>query len=91
MTEIPMFTVLVINGAYVILSAFVVVISDGDEWHKKKKKKSAILCRQREYAVDKSEINGLSTAVRIDDAITYGLVLKKVRRLSRFLMTYIPL
>ena len=31
-----MFTVLVINGAYVILSAFVVVISDGDEWHKKK-------------------------------------------------------
>ena len=33
-----MFMVLVINGAYVILSAFVVVISGGDECHKKKKK-----------------------------------------------------
>ena len=51
MTEIPMFMVLVINGAYVMLSVFVVVISDGDEWHYKKK--SAILRRQREYAVTK--------------------------------------
>ena len=71
-----MFMVLVINGAYVILSAFVVVISGGDECHKKKYKKSTMLRRQREYAVDKSEINGLSTPVRIDDAITYRLVQK---------------
>ena len=35
-----------------------------------------MLRRQREYAVDKSEINGLSTPVRIDDAITYRLVQK---------------
>lgn len=68
-----MFMVLVINGAYVILSAFVVVISDGDEWHKQKVRnttQAAGICG------NKSEINGLSTAVRIDDAITYRLVQK---------------
>ena len=69
-----MFMVLVINGAYVMLSIFVVVISDGDEWHYKKKIRNTT--QAAGICGNKSEINGLSTAVRIDDAITYRLVQK---------------